>query len=97
MADTNGAPAGEYRREMDGPAHEATYSNFVHFTTVSCVFVACCVLALAVGGIKQGWLSSVIGILFAIGATGVGLFSPSLSWRPPAVVLGVLFLMLVFY
>ncbi len=86
-----------YRPDMDGRAHEATYQSFAHFTAVAAVFVVCCITGLAVGGIRQAWLSAVFGIVLAIIATAVGLFSTSLSWRPPAVVLAILLLMLVFY
>ena len=50
MADTKHAPHG-YSPEMDGPAHESMYEDFVHFVSVSGVFVACCVVALGVGGV----------------------------------------------
>jgi hypothetical protein len=82
---------------MDGPAHESMYGNFVHFTTVSAIFVASCVVALAVGGAKGGWISAIVMIVLSIITTAIGLFSPSLSWRPPAVVLVLLLLMLLLY
>ena len=97
MADTKHAPHMGYSPEMDGPAHEATYTNFVHFTTVAVVFVLCCVVGLAVGGIKQAWLSAIFGILLAHVAAAIGLFAPSFSWRAPAAVLVLLLLMLIFY
>lgn len=86
-----------YHPEMDGVEHESTYDNFTHFTAVGAVFVACIVVGLAVGGVKGGWMSAVAMIVLAHIATGIGLFSRSLSWRPPAVVLGLLLLMLLFY
>jgi hypothetical protein len=82
---------------MDAAAHEATYTNFVHFTAVAVVFVLCCVVALAVGGIKQAWLSAIFGVILAHIAAAIGLFAPSISWRAPAAVLALLLLMLVFY
>lgn len=96
MADTKRASEG-YSPEMDGPAHETMYEDFVHFTAVATVFVLCCVAALAVGGIRHAWLSAIFGILLAIATTAIGLFSRSLSWRPPAVVLAILLAMLAFY
>ncbi len=97
MADVKGGSADIYHQEMDGPAHERTYDRFTHFTTVGSVFVACIVVGLAVGGIKHGWISAIVMIVLAHIATAVGLFSQSLAWRPGAVVLGLLALMLLLY
>jgi hypothetical protein len=97
MAETSSAARGMYRPEMDGPAHESTYNAFTHFTAVGAVFVISIVTALAVGGVKGGWISALVMIVLAHIATGVGLFSTSLSWRPGAVVLGILLLMLLLY
>jgi hypothetical protein len=97
MADTKHAPHMGYSPEMDGAAHEATYTNFVHFTMVAVAFVLCCIVGLAVGGIKQAWLPAIFGILLAHIATAIGLFAPSVSWRAPAAVLVLLLLMLIFF
>ena len=97
MADTKHAPHMGYRPEMDGPAHEATYANFVHFAAVTVAFVLCCVVALAVGGIKHAWLSAIFGVILAHIAAAIGLFAPSISWRAPAAVLVLLLLILIFY
>lgn len=97
MADTKHAPHMGYSPDMDGPTHEATYASFLHFATVGVMFVLCCVVGLAVGGIKQAWLSAIAGIILAHIATAIGLFAPSVSWRAPAAVLGLLLLMLIFY
>ncbi len=97
MAETSSAGTETYRPEMDGPAHESTYNAFTHFTAVGAVFVISIVVALAVGGTKGGWMSAIAMIVLAHIATGVGLFSASLSWRPGAVVLGILLLMLLLY
>ena len=97
MAGANEVPEAHYRPEMDGSNHEWTYNAFTHFTTVAGVFVACIVAGLAVGGVKHAWLSAVVMILLAHIGTAVGLFSPSLSWRPGSAVLGILALMLLLY
>lgn len=97
MAQIDANPAGAYRAEMDGKAHERTYDAFTHFTAVGALFVACIVVGLAVGGAKHGWLSAVFMIILAHIATAVGLFSPAIAWRAPAGVLGVLLLMLLLY
>ncbi len=97
MADTKHAPHMGYSPDMDGPTHEATYTHFVHFLAVAVAFVLCCVVALAVGGVKHAWLSTIFGVILAHIAAAVGLFAPSVSWRAPAAVLALLLLMLVFY
>jgi len=97
MADMQNAPQRGYSPEMDGPSHEAMYVDFVHFVSVAAVFVACCVVALAVGGIRHAWLSAIFGIVLAIVTTSIGLFSRSMSWRPPAVILVILLAMLALY
>jgi hypothetical protein len=97
MADMKHAPDMGYSPDMDGPAHEATYTSFVHFAGVAVAFVLCCVVALAVGGFKHGWLSAIFGVILAHIAAAIGLFAPSISWRAPAVVLSLLLLMLIFY
>ena len=96
MANTDSAPLGEYRPDMDGPAHEAMYRNFIHFATVAATFVACCVTGLAVGGVRAAWVSAIVMIVAAHIATAIGLFTP-LSWRAPAIVLVLLLLMLLLY
>ena len=97
MADMKHAPDRGYSPDMDGPAHEAMYDDFVHFIAVAIVFVACCVVALAVGGVRHAWLSAIFGIVLAIIATSIGLFSRTMSWRPAAVVLVILLAMLALY
>ena len=97
MAQLDAKPAGSYRPEMDGNAHERTYDAFTHFTTVGTLFVACIVVGLAVGGVKHAWLSAVFMIILAHVATAIGLFSPAISWRAPAPILGLLLLMLLLF
>ena len=97
MASTTEGSAEGYRPEMDGRAHEKTYDAFTHFTTVGTLFVMCIVVGLAVGGVKHAWNSTVVMILLAHVATAIGLVSRSLAWKPPAAVLAVLLLMLLFY
>ena len=96
MAQSNADPAA-YRPEMDGKSHERTYDGFTHFTVVGSIFVACIVVGLAVGGVKHAWLSAVFMIVLAHVATAVGLMSSAIAWRAPAVVLGLLLLMLLLF
>jgi hypothetical protein len=97
MADTKNASYMGYSPDMDGRSHEATYHGFVRFAEIATAVVVCCVLALAVGGIKHAWLSAIFGVILAHIAGGIGAMSPSLSWRAPAVVAVLLILMLIFY
>ena len=97
MADVRGASVGGYRPEMDGPAHEKGYSRFTHFTAVVSVFVACVVASLALGGVKNAWVTTMVGVVLALIATSVGLFSEKLAWRPGAVLLALLALLMLLY
>ena len=97
MVDTKHAPRAGYSPEMDGPAHEAMYERFLHFTTVAVLFTLGCVVGLAVGGIKHAWFSAVIGIIIVHIAAAIGLFAPALKWKPGAAALAFMILMLLFY
>ena len=97
MADTKHAPHGGYSPDMDGPAHEAMYEKFLHFTTVGVLFALGCVAGLAVGGIRHAWLSAIFGILIVHIAAAMALIAPSLKWKPGAAALALLIGMLLFY
>lgn len=70
---------------MDYPAHENTYKGFLAFAEIGTVAALAIVLALAVGGVRHAWGVSIIGTLMTIAATGIGIASPSIGWRAPAV------------
>jgi hypothetical protein len=55
------------------------------------------VVGLAVGGIKHAWLWAIVGIVIVHIAAAIGLFAPSLKWKPGAVALGIMLFMLVFF
>jgi hypothetical protein len=97
MVDTKHAPHGGYSPDMDGPAHEATYRGFIRFAEIATAVVFCWVLALAVGGMKQAWLSAIIGVILSAVAGTVGAMSAPIGWRAPAAVAALLLLMLLFY
>ena len=97
MAETKHAPHGGYSPDMDGPTHEATYRGFVRFAEIGTAVVLCWVLALAVGGIKEAWLSAIVGVILSGVAGAVGALSPPVGWRAPAGVGLLLILMLLFY
>jgi hypothetical protein len=97
MANTKHAPHGGYSPDMDGRTHEATYSGFIQFAEISTAVVICFVLALAVGGIKHAWLTSIFGVVLSLGAGAVGAMAPSIGVRAPAAVGVLLLLALIFY
>ena len=97
MADTKHAPHGGYSPDMDGRAHEATYNGFIQFAEISTAVVICFVLALAVGGIKHAWLTSIFGVVLSLAAGGLGAMAPSIGMRAPAAVGVLLLLALIFY
>ncbi len=73
MADINHATDSAYSPEMDGPTHEATYRGFVRFVEIATTVVICWVLSLAVGGVREAWITAIIGVVLggiggAIGA-----------------------------
>jgi hypothetical protein len=80
--------------EMDYAEHERTFHGFTIFTEIAIAHVLCIVVILAVWGVKHagGW--ALFGFLVTLLATAIGAFSPALSWRPLAVVLVGLLLVL---
>lgn len=97
MATANDPSGAGYGPDMDGATHETTYGGFVKFVEVGSGVVLCWVLALAVGGVRHAWLSAIVGVVLSIVAGTVGAFAPSVSWRAPAAVAGLLALMLLLY
>ena len=97
MADTKHAPHGGYSPDMDSRAHEATYQGFIQFAEISTAVVICFVLALAVGGIKHGWLTAIFGVVLSLAAGGIGAMAPSIGVRAPAAIGVLLLLALIFY
>lgn len=97
MAQIDQSPGGSYHPDMDPKTHETTYNGFVQFTAIASVVVVCFVVALAIGGIKAAWTTSIVGVILALGSGAVGAFVPSLGWRAPAAVLGLLLVLLVLY
>ncbi|MGO4705016.1 aa3-type cytochrome c oxidase subunit IV [Microvirga sp. 2MCAF38] len=94
---TKDATGTEYHPDMDEAAHEATYSGFITFVEIGSALVACWVLALAVGGVKHGWLTSIVGVILSLVAGAVGAKSPAIGMRAPLAVAVLLLLALVFY
>lgn len=81
--------------QMDYAAHEGTYRGFVRFAEIGAVACLAIVVALAVGGTKHAWGTAIIGTLLTLVGTGVGIASPSLSWKAPAVPFVLMLLALI--
>ena len=81
---------------MDYRAHEGTFKGFVHFTEVATVACLAIVAALAVGGIKHAWLTTIFGTILALITAAVGIASPKIGWRAPAVPFVLMLMALAF-
>lgn len=79
-----------YSPDMDAKTHEQTYEGFTVFTAIGSVVVGCWVLALALGGVKEAWLTGILGVIASMIAGAVGALFPKLSWRPAAVVFALM-------
>ncbi len=97
MADTNHASSDLYGPAMDGATHEATYRGFVRFVEIATTVVICWVLALAVGGVREAWITAIVGVLLSSIAGAAGALIPSLGWRAPAAIAVLLAILLAIY
>ncbi len=70
---------------MDYEAHEDTFKGFMHFTEVATVACLAIVVALAVGGVKHAWGTTIFGTLLTLVTTAIGIAVPRIGWRAPAV------------
>jgi hypothetical protein len=82
---------------MDGPSHEVTYNGFIRFAEIGTAVVVCFVLALAVGGIKHAWLTSIFGVILSLASGAIGAIAPSIGVRAPIAVGVLLLLALILY
>lgn len=96
MAETKTATEAGYSPAMDGATHEQTYRGFVKFVEIASGVVICWVLALAVGGIREAWLTAILAVVVSSAAGALGAFAPAIGWRAPAVV-GVLLALYLFF
>ena len=96
MANTQSAPVGQYRPDMDAASHEGTYRSFTHVLPIVGTFVLCIVAGLAVGAVHAAWTSTIIMVVLAHIAVAIGFLTP-LAWRAPGAVLVLLLLMLLLY
>jgi Bacterial aa3 type cytochrome c oxidase subunit IV. len=97
MTIDNRTAAKRYSPAMDEIAHEKTYKGFVSFVEISTIVVICWVLALAIGGLKEAWVTAVIGVLASAIAGTVGAYVPSIGIRAPLIIAFALALLLLFY
>lgn len=95
MADTKTVSGVTYSAAMDGQTHEQTYRGFVRFVEIASGVVICWVLALAVGGVREAWLTAIAGVVLSGAAGAVGALAPKIGWKAPAVVAVLLFLYLI--
>ena len=96
MADTKTLSGASYSPAMDEKTHEQTYRGFVRFVEIGSATVLCWVVALAVGGIREAWLTAIFAVLVSWGAAALGAFVPAIGWKAPAVILALLLLVLAF-
>ncbi|ACA17551.1 conserved hypothetical protein [Methylobacterium sp. 4-46] len=97
MASTNHASNDAYGPSMDGSTHEATYRGFVRFVEIATTVVICWVLSLAIGGVREAWLTAIFGVVISGVAGAVGALAPALGWRSPAAVAVLLAILLALY
>lgn len=96
MADTKSLSGATYSPAMDGATHEQTYRGFVRFVEIATGVVICWVLALAIGGIREAWLTAIAGVVLSGAAGALGALSPQIGWKAPLVVGILLALYLAF-
>jgi hypothetical protein len=61
----------------DYPAHEATYSGFLHLTLVGIIYVVNILFALTIGGVMDRWLTAAAILMIATAVAAHGLWSGS--------------------
>ena len=97
MAESDTVAGHTYSPAMDAKTHEQTYRGFVRFVEIATGVVICWVLSLAVGGVREAWISAIVGVVLGAIAGAIGALSPGIGWRAPAAVAVLLALMLAFY
>ena len=78
MADDHSiATAGD---DMDLPAHEETYADFLTILEITVVSLLCILLQLVLAGLKGQVAVAIIGFFLTAGAAWFG-FATGLTWR----------------
>ena len=75
--------------QMDYPEHQRTYTGFVHLAEVATATVLSHVAALAVGN-QGAWGTAIFLTIVTLICAGIGIASPKIGWRAPAVPLVLL-------
>ncbi len=83
MANIDHATDSAYSPEMDGPTHEATYRGFVSFVEIATGVVICWVLSLAVGGVREAWITAIVASCSAASRVPSGPSPPESAGAPP--------------
>ncbi|SFG83728.1 aa3-type cytochrome c oxidase subunit IV [Methylobacterium gossipiicola] len=96
MASLKTASGVQYSPAMDEKTHEQTYRGFVRFVEIGTSVVICWVLALAIGGIHEAWLTAILAVIVSGAAGAVGALAPAIGWKAPVAV-AVLLLMYLFF
>jgi len=96
MAETKTLSGVSYSPAMDEKTHEQTYRGFVKFVEIATAVVIAWVMALAVGGVREAWLTAIGGVLLSWVAAAVGAFVPAIGWKAPAAVALLLAAVLAF-
>ncbi len=85
MADTKTLSGLNYSPAMDEKTHEQTYRGFIRFVEIGTVTVLCWVLALAIGGVHEAWITAIIGVLVSWASPrSAPSFRPSAGRHRPA-------------
>ncbi|WP_232629018.1 aa3-type cytochrome c oxidase subunit IV [Methylobacterium sp. Leaf118] len=96
MAETKTLSGLSYSPAMDEKTHEQTYRGFIRFVEIGTVTVLCWVLALAIGGVHEAWITAIMAVLVSWGLAALGAFVPAIGWKAQAglflALLAVLFL-----
>ncbi|GAB6844760.1 hypothetical protein HNR00_000237 [Methylorubrum rhodinum] len=90
MADTKTLSGLNYSPAMDEKTHEQTYRGFIRFVEIGTVTVLCWVVALAIGGVHEAWITAIVGVLVSWGLAALGSFVPAVGWKAQAVLLAIL-------
>ncbi|MBY0257394.1 aa3-type cytochrome c oxidase subunit IV [Methylobacterium sp. J-078] len=96
MADSKTVSGAHYSPAMDEKTHEQTYRGFVRFVEIGTGVVLCWVLALAIGGIREAWLTAIFGVILSGIAGTVGALAPAVGYKAPLAVGILLALYLAF-
>jgi hypothetical protein len=79
----------------DFSGHKNFYEDFLRLTLLVVFLLLAHVVALAIGGVAHMWFTAALGVMASIVAAVLGGTVRGLDWKPGAVVLVVLLLVLL--